>query len=122
MRQLGTFFRPARVLAGVALLLSGVFAGGAVGCSLMLDTDVNPYRCVRDADCVRYPNAVCDTVRKECVPRLPSQVVDGGAPMDTGGGGGDDASALTCELTFDNRARIPSGGPDGGLLPLPQEP
>jgi hypothetical protein len=121
MRQLGKFFRPARLLAGVALLIAGVSAAGAIGCSLMLDTDVNPYRCVIDSDCARYPNAVCDTLRKECVPRLPSQTVDSGASTDTGGGAGDDASALTCELAFDNRSRIPSG-PDGGLLPLPEGP
>ena len=120
MRLLVKFSWPARVLAGVVLLVSGVFAGGGIGCSLMLDTDANPYRCHNDQDCARYPNAACDSIRKECVPRLPGLGTDSGAQTDAGGG--NDAGGLACELSFDNSLRIPLSGPDGGLRPLPEAP
>jgi hypothetical protein len=120
MRQLGKPSRPACVLAGVALLVSGVVAGGGIGCSLMLDTDVDPYRCRNDQDCSRYPNAACDSIRKECVPRLPGLGGDSGAQTDAGAG--NDAGGLACELSFDNSIRIPLTGPDGGLRPLPEMP
>jgi hypothetical protein len=120
MRQLGKFSRPGRALAGVALLVSGVFAGGGLGCSLMLDTDVDPYRCHNDQDRARYPNAACDSIRKECVPRLPGLGGDSGSQPDAGGG--NDAGGLACELSFDNDLRIPLGGADGGLRPLPDTP
>lgn len=109
MRQLGP--------AGLALIGLCISVGGGVGCSILLDSSANPYKCVTDDDCARFPNAACDAIKKECVPRLP--IFDAGA-VDTGGAGG--TSGLTCELTFDNRARLNSAGPDGGLRPLPTPP
>src|SRR4029453_11092214 len=75
MRQLGfgRLFRSqrlARAVAAAALLVFGA-AGGGAGCSLLLDYESNPYACVIDSDCGRYSNAVCDSVKKVCVPRLP---------------------------------------------------
>jgi hypothetical protein len=109
MRQLG----PA-VLVLIALAVS---TGGGVGCTLLLDTSSNPHKCATDDDCALLPNAVCDDARKTCVPRLP--YVDSGAP-DTGAGG--TSGGLTCEQSFDNKARISFPGPDGGLRPLPDGP
>jgi hypothetical protein len=86
------------------------------GCSVVLETDTNPHRCVIDADCARFTNAVCDNVRKMCTPKLPIVQPDAGSP-DTGGE--TDSGTLTCELSFDNGIRIPAG-PDGGLRPLPE--
>jgi len=108
-------FRRGPTLAALALLALGVSAGGG-GCTLLLDADANPYKCSTSADCNRFPNAVCDDARKQCVPRLP--FVDGGPPE--GGAGG--TSGLTCEFSFDNAARIHGPGPDGGLRPLPEGP
>jgi hypothetical protein len=106
MRQLGP--------AGLVLIALGIaVGGGVVGCTLLLDASADPFKCANDIDCARFPDAVCDSVRRQCVPRLP--YADGGAP-DTGAGG---TSGLTCELTFDNDARLNSRGPDGGLRPLP---
>jgi hypothetical protein len=85
------------------------------GCSVVLETDTNPPRCVIDADCARFTSAVCDSVRKACVPRLPTLQPDAGSP-DTGE---PDAGALACELSFDNAIRVPVG-PDGGLRALPE--
>jgi len=82
----------------------------------LLDANADPYKCSTNADCERFPNAVCDSARKQCVPRLP--FVDGGPP--DGGAGG--TSGLTCELSFDNAVRIYAPGPDGGLRPLPESP
>jgi len=116
MRQLGSVLRPGPSLAGLALivLIGGVSVGGGAGCTLLLDTSSNPYRCSTDGDCARFPNAVCDNARKECVPRLPYP--DSGMP-DSGAGG---TSGLTCEVTFDNGLRLTQVGPDGGLRPLPE--
>jgi hypothetical protein len=101
---------------GWALLALGLAAGGGLGCTLLLDADANPYKCSTSADCNRFPNAVCDDARKQCVPRLP--FLDGGT-LDTGSGG---TSGLTCEVSFDNALRIHGPGPDGGLRPLPEGP
>jgi len=106
MRQLGP--------AGLALIVLCISVGGGAGCSILLDSSANPYKCVTDDDCSRFPDAVCDAIKKVCVPRLP--IVDSGA-VDTGGAGG--TSGLTCEVSFDNAARINLTGPDGGLRPLP---
>jgi hypothetical protein len=116
MRQLGTVLRPGPALVGLGLLIVGVWAGGGAGCTLLLDTGASPYKCSSDADCARFPNAVCDSARRECVPRLP--YADGGPP-DTGAGG---TSGLTCQMTFDNGTRLHQSGPDGGLVPLPEGP
>ena len=115
MRELGAISRPGRALTALVFAVWGVLATGATGCSLVLDTDTNPYSCSNDQDCTRYPNAACDSVRKQCVPRLPPVGSDGGAPPDG-------PSALTCELSFDNNLRVLGRGPDGGLLPLPEGP
>ena len=104
--------RPGRALTA---LVFAVWGFAVAGCSLVLDTDANPYKCNNDQDCARYPNAACDNVRRLCVPRLPTVVSDAGAPPDGPG-------ALTCELGFDNSRRVTLGGPDGGLLPLPEGP
>ena len=112
MQQTGVFF-------AVALTILGVFAGGGAGCSVLLETDTNPYKCTTDADCLRYAsNAACDSSRKQCVTRLPPFTPDAGAP-DAGSGG---TGGLSCTLSFDNRLRIPLDGPDGGLRPLPEGP
>ena len=104
MRQTG-------VVLAVALAILGVVAGGGTACTVLLETDTNPYKCVVDAECTRYEsNAVCDTARKQCVTRLPGP----------GAGGAD--GGLTCQLSFDNRSRLPLDGPDGGLRPLPEAP
>jgi hypothetical protein len=115
MRELGAMSRPRRALAALVLAVWGLSAAGTTGCSLVLDTDTNPYQCSTDQDCTRYPDAACDSVRKMCVPRLPPIGSDGGAPPDGPG-------ALTCELSFDNNLRVLGRGPDGGLLPLPEGP
>jgi len=99
-------------VAGVVALL-GLATAGGIGCTLLLDTTSNPQKCNNDADCARFPNAVCDNARKTCVPRQP--YVDSGMPLDTGVDGG----GATCSLSFDNSIRIPVTGPDGGLRPLP---
>ena len=104
-----------RQLGPVALVL--IVLSISAGCTLLLDTSSSPYKCETDDDCVRLPNAACDDVKKQCVPRLP--FVDGGAPSDTGAGG---TGGLSCELFFDNRVRINVTGPDGGLRPLPEGP
>ena len=109
MRQLGP--------AVLVLIALGISMGGGAGCTLLLDTSSSPNKCETDNDCARFPNAACDDARKQCVPRLP--YVDSGAP-DTGAGG--TSGGLTCELTFDNQARINLSGPDGGLRPLPDGP
>jgi hypothetical protein len=101
----------ARLRAGVVLAIVGVATAGG-GCTLLLETDADPYRCGNDQDCARFPDAACDSVKKQCVPRLPAIGWDAGPPADTGGG-------LACELSFDNSIRIPLSGPDGGLRPLP---
>jgi hypothetical protein len=116
MRQLGTALRPGPALAGLALLILGVSVGGGTGCTLLLDTSGNAYKCSSDSDCTHFPNAVCDSARKQCVPRLP--YVDSGV-LDTGAGG---TSGLTCEQSFDNGQRLTMTGPDGGLRPLPEGP
>ena len=111
MRQLGP--------AGLALIVLCISVAGGTsgaGCSILLDSSANPYKCVTDDDYVRFPSAACDDVKKECVPRLP--MFDAGM-VDTGGAGG--TSGLTCELSFDNKARINVTGPDGGLRPLPPQ-
>jgi hypothetical protein len=105
MRQLGP--------TGLALIVLCISMAGGAGCSILLDSSANPYKCQNDDDCGRFPSAVCDDIKKECVPRLP--IVDSGT-VDTGAGG---TSGLTCELSFDNQARINLMGPDGGLRPLP---
>jgi hypothetical protein len=110
MRQLGP--------AALVLIVLCISMGGGAGCTLLLDTSANPTtRCETDGDCARFANAACDDARKQCVPRLP--YVDSGAP-DTGAGG--TSGGLTCELAFDNAARINLSGPDGGLRPLPDGP
>lgn len=114
MRKLGAISRPGRALTALAFAVWGLFVAGGAGCSLLLDTDSNPYMCNTDQDCARYPNAACDNARRQCVPRLPSAGSDAGAPPDGPG-------ALTCQLTFDNSRRVGLVGPDGGLLPLPAE-
>jgi hypothetical protein len=102
----------------VAVAILGVFTGGGAGCSVLLDTDTNPYKCTTDADCARYAsNAACDSARKQCVTRLPPFNPDAGVPDGGGGMGG-----LSCTLSFDNRLRVPLDGPDGGLRPLPVVP
>ena len=112
MQQTGVFF-------AVALAILGVFAGGGAGCSVLLETDTNPYKCTTDADCLRYAsNAACDNSRMQCVTRLPPFTPDAGTP--DGGGGG--SGGLSCTLSFDNRLRVPLDGPDGGLRPLPEGP
>jgi len=115
MRELGAISRPGRALTALVFAVWVVSVAGGAGCSLLLDTDANPYLCNTDQDCARYPNAACDNVRKQCVPRLPSAGMDAGAPPDGSG-------ALTCELAFDNSRRVALSGPDGGLLPLPVSP
>ena len=114
MRELSAIFRPGRPFAALLFAVWGLSAAGTTGCSVLLDTDMNPYSCSTDQDCTRYPDAACDSVRKMCVPRLPTVSSDGGAPPDGPG-------ALTCELSFDNNLRVLGRGPDGGLLPLPAE-
>jgi hypothetical protein len=118
MRQSGSDLRPSPALAGLALIILtlGASVGGGSGCTLLLDTSGNPYKCGNDNDCARFPNAVCDSARKQCVPRLP--YADSGVPVDTGAGG---TSGLTCEVTFDNALRLTAVGPDGGLRPLPTD-
>ena len=113
-RVLGGLVAAAGVIAVMALAASG---GG--GCTLLLDTSGNPQKCSNDADCARFPDAACDNARKQCVPKLPYVTTDSGAPADGGGGGAGGAPA--CDLSFDNRSRLP-GGPDGGLRPLPGGP
>jgi hypothetical protein len=115
MRQLGAVLRPGPALAGVALMFLGISIGGMAGCTLLLDTTANPYKCSTDDDCKHFPNAACDNARKQCVPRLPNASGDSGPPDDGAGG----TSGLTCELTFDNKARLSQTAPDGGLRPLP---
>jgi hypothetical protein len=112
MQQTGVVF-------AVALVVLGAFAGSGTGCSVLLETDTNPYKCTTSADCAGHPDAVCDTSRKQCVQRLPPFSPDAGVP-DGGGSGG--TSGLTCQLAFDNRTRLPLDGPDGGLRPLPEAP
>lgn len=107
MRQLGP--------AGWVLIALGISVGGGIGCTLLLDASADPYKCVNDIDCAVFPDAVCDSVKRECVPRLP--FAEGGVP-DTGAGG---TSGLTCELSFDNNARLNLRGADGGLRPLPPD-
>ncbi len=63
--------RPGRALAALVFAVWGLLVAGGAGCSLLLDTDANPYMCNTDQDCARYPNAACDNVRRQCVPRLP---------------------------------------------------
>ena len=94
----------------VALAATLASVAGELGCSLLLDSNANPYKCQIDSDCERLPNAVCDSVKKECVPRLPNVVTDSG----TDGPG-------TCQASFDN-GRVILDGPDGGLRPLPGGP
>ena len=126
MRRLGfrrasrsAHFAPGRVAA--ALFIIVLLLGGGAGCSLLLDYESDPYRCVIDSDCARFTNAACDSVRKQCVPRFPSGgQSDAGSPGDDGGDGG--PGALTCEISFDNAARLTLTGPDGGLRPLPEGP
>jgi hypothetical protein len=127
MRRLG--FRPAfpsaRLAPNVARagLLALALVAGGTGCSLLLDYESNPYKCVIDSDCARYANAVCDSARKVCVPRFPQVVTDAGASTDASDGGRDEGpGALTCELAFDNSTRLTLVGPDGGLRPLPEDP
>jgi hypothetical protein len=116
-------FAPPVVAASLAAgLVALVLGAGGTGCSLLVDYESNPYRCVIDSDCTRYPNAVCDSARKVCVPRLPGGVIDAGAPADASDGGQDGPGALTCELAFDNDSRLTLVGPDGGLRPLPEGP
>ena len=93
---------------------------GVAGCSVLLETDTTRYKCTTNADCTRYPDAVCDAARKQCVARLPPVGFDAGAP--DGGGGTGGTGGLTCELAFDNRTRVPLDGPDGGSRPLPETP
>jgi hypothetical protein len=113
---LGATSRPGRALTALVFAVWGVAVAGGAGCSLLLDTDANPYTCNNDQDCARYPNAACDNVRRQCVPRLPTVVSDAGAPPPDG------SSPLTCELVFDNSRRVTLRGPDGGLIPLPEGP
>jgi hypothetical protein len=112
MKQTGAVAGPGRVRAGwvvvAALAASIVSVAAGAGCSLLLDADTNPYSCQIDSDCARLPNAVCDSVKKECVPRLPNVVTDSGTPP-------------TCQVSFDNN-RVILDGPDGGLRPLPEGP
>ena len=119
MRQLGlAVFSPGPALAGLALIALGLSGAGGAGCTLLLDTNgVAPSsKCETDDDCAKFSNAACDDIKKHCVPRLP--LVDAGVVAPTGTAG---TSGLTCELSFDNKARIFQSGPDGGLraLPLP---
>jgi hypothetical protein len=100
-----------------ALAALGLCAGGGAACSVLLETDTNPNKCNTDADCAGLPNAVCDNSRRHCVTRLPPLGSDGGAPDGSGG-----TSGLTCQVSFDNRTRVPLDGPDGGLRPLPVTP
>jgi hypothetical protein len=118
MRDRPAFIHSGRALAGV-LLVALALAGSGAACSLILDADANPQRCSKEADCARFPDAVCDNARRVCVPRLPRVMMDAGSQNDAvaDGGGG-----LTCELSFDNQARIALPGPDGGLRPLPEGP
>ena len=115
MKQTGAVAGPGRVRAGwvvaASLAASIASAWGGAGCSLLLDADSNPYKCQIDADCARLPNAVCDSVKKECVPRLPNVVTDSGTDMAGG----------TCQASFNN-GRVILDGPDGGLRPLPEVP
>lgn len=131
MRRLGfkpatraAHFPPPRALAAVvvALLLSLFLAASGAGCSLLLDYESDPYKCVIDSDCTRFTNAACDSIRKQCVPRLPSGQFDAGAPADGGDAGDGGPGALTCEISFDNTVRLTLTGPDGGLRPLPEGP
>jgi hypothetical protein len=109
--------RAAKLVFAVALGAAALSVGGGGGCTVLLETDTNPYKCKVDADCTKYSsNAVCDNARRQCVPRLPFVVMDAGPPPDASDGGG----SFTCELSFDNR-RVPLE-PDGGLRPLPEEP
>jgi hypothetical protein len=115
MKQTGAVAGPGRVRARWVLVaaLAAVTAsvGGGAGCSLLLDASANPYKCQIDSDCAHLPNAVCDSVKKECVPRLPNVVTDAGTDMMGG----------TCQVSFDN-SRVILDGPDGGLRPLPEAP
>jgi hypothetical protein len=126
MRGLGftRLFRSARFAPTAALAGLFIFAaaGGGAGCSLLLDYESNPYKCVIDSDCARYTNAVCDSARKVCVPRFPNAITDAGAADASDGGRDEGPGALTCELAFDNSARLTLVGPDGGLRPLPEGP
>ena len=113
MRQTGVVF-------AVALAILGVFAGGGTGCTVLLETDTNPYKCMIDADCTRYPAMRCATPRASSAWRacpVPARAGPTGGAGGTGGTGG-----LTCQLSFDNRSRVPLDGPDGGLRPLPEAP
>jgi len=111
------------VVSALAITLAivvGGFSGGAAGCSVLLETDTNPYKCTTDADCLRYAsNAACDTARRQCVARLPPSTPDAAG---TGGDGSGGTGGLSCSLSFDNRLRVPLDGPDGGLRPLPEPP
>ena len=112
---------PGRVLAALFIIL--LLAAGGAGCSLLLDYESDPYRCVIDSDCARFTSAACDTVRKQCVPRFPSGQSDAGLGGDTGDGARDDGpGALSCEMSFNNAARLMLTGADGGLRPLPEGP
>jgi|SRR5262245_3451210 len=116
MKETGAVAGPGRVRARwvvVACLAASMAAvGGGAGCSLLLDASANPYKCQIDADCERLPNAVCDSVKKECVPRLPNVVTDSGTDMMGPG---------ICQATFDD-SRVIHDGPDGGLRQLPEVP
>jgi hypothetical protein len=116
MKQTGAAPGPGRVRAGLGLAIAvaafGIWLSGPAGCSLLLDANADPYKCKVDADCARYPNAVCDTSKKECVPRFPNVVTDSGAP---------ETPVAACQLSFDN-SRVKMDGPDGGLRPLPEGP
>jgi hypothetical protein len=113
----------------------------ASACSTLLDTSAT--QCRRDADCVSFGNAVCDTPRGVCVraPPGPDAAVtwDGGTAdfaRDSGlapcqSPSGCFACSPTSDLEFfsactdatcvpfDNRARLKNLAEDGSLKPLP---
>ena len=46
----------------MALIVLCISVGGGAGCSILLDSSANPYKCVTDDDCSRFPDAVCDAI------------------------------------------------------------
>jgi len=112
-----------RLAVAVAFALLGVWAAGGTACTRLLATDIQKYKCNTDADCAGLPDAVCDNAHRECIKRLPfANNNDADASTDGGADdGGADASGGACELSFDNKTRLPLNGPDGGLRPLEEQ-
>ncbi len=71
------------VRASIALLFA--ISGLCVSCSLLLHDDAT--QCRTDADCARFPNAVCNLVTDLCVRRWDSSNTSDAGVTDSGSGG-----------------------------------